>query len=52
MHILHASCIGRETNLAELIEYVVKIYQDLALGNFGNVIHGLTGIISYSRILI
>lgn len=40
------------TNLAERIEDVVKVYQDLPLGDLGNIVHGLTGIVSDSRILI
>lgn len=36
----------------KLIEYAVKIDQNLALCNFGNIVHGFTCIVSHAGILI
>ena len=38
--------------LAEGIEDVVKVDKDLTLGYFGDVIHGLAGIVPYASILV
>lgn len=40
------------THLAKLIKNVVKIYEDLAFRNLGNVVHGLARVISDPSILI
>lgn len=40
------------TYLAKLIEYAIKIYQDLTFGNLGNIVHGLAGIVANPSILI
>lgn len=36
----------------ELIKYAIKIDQNLTLCDFGNVIHCLTGVVSYTGILV
>jgi translation initiation factor RLI1 len=40
------------THLAEGVEYVVEVDQDLALCDLGDVVHGLAGIVSYTGVLI
>jgi hypothetical protein len=40
------------TYLAECIEYLVEVNQDLSFGNLGDVVHGLAGVVTNSGILI
>jgi hypothetical protein len=39
-------------HLAEGVKNVVEVDQDLALCDFGNVIHGLAGVVSNASILV
>lgn len=43
---------GEAAYLAQSIKNIVEIYQNLALGHFGNVVHGLTGIVPDTGILV
>lgn len=40
------------TYRAKGVEYLVKIYQYLSLGDFGDVVHSLTGVVSHPRVLV
>jgi hypothetical protein len=40
------------SHLTERVKYVVKVYQNLALGYLCNVVHALASVVSYSGILI
>lgn len=42
----------RLAHLAEGVEYVIKIDENLALGNLGDIIHSFTGIVPHPRILV
>ena len=41
-----------QAHLAEGIEYVVEVDQDLALCDLGDVVHGLAGVVSDTGILV
>lgn len=43
---------GTGTHLAELVENAVKVDQNFALGNLGNVVHGFTSVVSHPSILV
>lgn len=48
------TAVGGHTHpyLAESIEYVVKVDEDLAFGDFGNVVHGLAGVVPHTSVLV